>query len=205
MKIEVVTEPFNHIIIHDVFDAQQLANVWTELDFLHHRLLRVGENGFTGGSAKDNAGNPLKSNKSLSLNDLYNYQNNISYIIQYLVNLFHSDEVVNISTQDLEHYYRLYTKARTFYFHVQYYENDDGYKSHRDVSIFTNTLFLFKEPKNFIGGDLVFDEYDYAIPCDANKMIIFPSVLNHAVTPIKMLDDTPMTGRYSITVFQNIK
>jgi hypothetical protein len=98
MRLEVVTEPFDHIIIHDVFDTQQLQNVWTELDFLHHRLARVGENGFAGGSAKDNLGNPLKSNKSLSLNDLYNYQNNISYIIQYLVNLFHSDEIIKLPT-----------------------------------------------------------------------------------------------------------
>lgn len=206
MRFEVVTEPFEHIIIHDVFSPEQLKNVWTEIEFLHPRLLRVGDNGFDGGSAKDDNGGLLKKNRALGLHDIYNFQTNVSYILEYLVKLFHDEDLAKLATYESGYYYRLYTKARTYYFHLQYYENDDGYKSHKDVSIFTNSLILYKDPKNFEGGDLVFDEYDnYTIPCETNKMIMFPSVLNHAVTPIKMLTDEPMTGRYSITTFQNIK
>lgn len=205
MRFEVVTEPFDHIIIHDVFTPEQLKNVWNEIEFLHPRLLRVGENGFDGGSAKDDNGNLLKQNRSLGLHDIYNYQTNVSYILQYLVSLFHSEDLAKLAMHELGYYYRLYSKARTYYFHLQYYENDDGYSSHKDVSVFTNSLFLYKEPKNFTGGELVFDEYNYTIPCDTNKMIMFPSVLNHSVNPIRMLNDEPMTGRYSITTFQNVK
>jgi predicted 2-oxoglutarate/Fe(II)-dependent dioxygenase YbiX len=167
--------------------------------------MRVGENGFDGGSAKDDNGNLLKQNRSLGLHDIYNYQTNVSHILQYLVKLFHDEDLEKLALHEAGYYYRLYSKARTYYFHLQYYENDDGYESHKDVSVFTNSLILYKDPKNFEGGELVFDEYDYTIPCESNKMIMFPSVLNHSVTPIKMLSDEPMTGRYSITIFQNIK
>lgn len=205
MRFEVLTEPFEHIIIHDVFTPEQLTNVWTEIEYLHPKLTRVGENGFDGGSAKDIDGNILKQNSVLSLHDLYNNQLNESHILSCLIRFFHSDELSRIATTDLEYYFRLYTKVRTYYFYLQYYEDNDGYKSHEDNSVFTNNIFLFREPKNFVGGEFIFDDYDYTISCETNKMIIFPSVLSHSVTPVKMLDNTPMTGRYSITVFQNIK
>lgn len=205
MRFEVLTEPFEHIIVHEVFTPEQLKNVWSEIEFLHPRLLRVGISGFDGGSAKDSQGNLLKQNSALSLNEIYNNQTGISYILQYLADFFHSDELTGPTANDLSYYFRLYVKARTFYFNLQYYENNDGYESHADVSVFTNNLFLYKEPKSFEGGEFVFDEYDYTIQCETNKMVIFPSTIKHSVTPVKMLDNTPMMGRYSITTFQSIK
>lgn len=205
MRFEVLTHPFEHIIIHDVFTPDQLTKVWSEIQFLHPRLVRVGVNGFDGGSAKDEQGNLLKQNSVISLNEVYNNQTSVSYILQYLADLFHSDELTNPSVNELGYYFKLYVKARTFYFKLQYYENNDGYESHTDVSVFTNNLFLYREPKGFTGGDFVFDEYDYTVSCETNKMVIFPSTIKHSVTSVKMLDDTPMSGRYSITTFQNIK
>lgn len=205
MRFEVLTYPFEHIIIHDVFTPDQLTKVWSEIQFLHPRLVRVGVNGFDGGSAKDEQGNLLKQNSVISLNEVYNNQTSVSYILQYLADLFHSDELTNPSVNELGYYFKLYVKARTFYFKLQYYENNDGYESHTDVSVFTNNLFLYREPKGFTGGDFVFDEYDYTVSCETNKMVIFPSTIKHSVTSVKMLDDTPMSGRYSITTFQNIK
>lgn len=205
MRIEVLNEPFDHIIIYDVLTPEQLKNVWTEIEFLHPRMIRVGENGFDGGTAKDEDGNYLKQNRVIGIQDVYNYQHNISYILQYLVELYNREDLTDSIMSDLGYYYRLYRKARTYYFKLQYYETNDGYRTHEDETVFTSSLFLFKDPKNFTGGDFVFDEYDYVIPCELNKMIIFPSVLKHSVTPVIMLDDRPMTGRYSITVFQDTK
>ena len=121
MIFEVVTEPFEHIIIHDVFSPEELKNVWAEIEFLHPRLLRVGDNGFDGGSAKDDNGGLLKKNRALGLHDIYNFQTNVSYILEYLVKLFHDADLENIALHEAGYYYRLYTKARTYYFHLQYY------------------------------------------------------------------------------------
>lgn len=207
MRIEARTEPFDHIIIHDVFTPEQLKNVWSEIQFLHPRLMRVTEDGYDGGSAKDKNGNNLKQNCVIDLDAVYNlnYHMNISYILQYLIELYNREDLARTALCDLGYYYKLYMKARTYYFKLQYYEDNDGYASHTDESMFSASLFIFKEPKNFTGGELVFDEYDYVIPCETNKMIMFPSVVKHSVSPINMLSDEPMTGRYSITTFQNIK
>jgi hypothetical protein len=205
MRFEALTEPFEHIIIHDVFSPEELKNVWTEIEFLHPRLMRVGENGFDGGSATDKDGNMLKQNSVLGLQDIYNYQSNVSYILQYMIALYNREDLAQLAIYDLGYYFRLYLKASTYYFKLQYYEDNDGYKSHTDEFVFSASLFLYKDPKNFTGGDFVFDEYDYTVSCETNKMIIFPSTVKHSVTPVKMLDNTPMTGRYSITTFKNIK
>lgn len=205
MRFEARIEPFEHIIIHDVFTPEELKNVWTEIEFLHPRLMRVGENGFDGGSAQDKYGNFLKQNSVLALQDIYNYQSNVSYILQYMIALYNREDLAKLAIHDLGYYFRLYLKAATHYFKLQYYEDNDGYKSHTDETVFSASLFLHKDPKNFTGGDFVFDEYDYTISCDTNKMIMFPSTVKHSVTPVIMLDDTPMTGRYSITTFKNIK
>lgn len=205
MKIEALSEPFEHIIVYDVFTPDELKNVWAEIEFLHPRLMRVGENGYDGGSAKDSEGNILKQNSVLELQNVYNYQSNISYILQYMIALYNRTDLAELAMRDLGYYFRLYLKATTHYFKLQYYEDSDGYKAHKDEAVFSSSLFLYKDPKNFVGGDFVFDEHDYTITCETNKMVIFPSVAKHSVTPVKMFNDTPTTGRYSITTFKNIK
>lgn len=205
MRFEAKIEPFEHIIIHDVFTPEELKNVWTEIEFLHPRLMRVGENDFDGGSAKDSSGNILKQNSVLALQDIYNYRSNVSYILQYMIALYNREDLATVAMCDLGYYFNLYLKATTHHFKLQYYENNDGYKAHKDEAVFSASLFLHKDPKNFTGGDFVFDEYDYIVSCETNKMVMFPSTVKHSVTPVKMLGDIPMTGRYSITTFKNLK
>lgn len=204
MKIEILKEPFDHVIINEVLTPEQLKNVWLELEFLYPRLQRVGENNYKGGSAQAPDGTLLKKNKCMNLHDVYNFQFNVSYILECLIDL-HKSEELNNSIQDLEYYFRLFKKIRTYFFMLQYYEDSDNYQSHRDNCAFTSVLFLHKEPKNFTGGNFVFDEYSYSVPFETNKMILFPSVLNHAVTPVKLLSDDPMGGRFSITTLQYLK
>ena len=203
MRIEAVKEPFDHIIIHDFLDRDQMESVGNEIQFLYPRMKLVGEEGFVGGSAKDTAtGEFLKKNRGVFLNLLYSQQNNPSYMVEYILDLAKNKQLIEVA-DSLGYYFRLLRKVAKYYFLLQYYDKNDHYKSHKDNSTFTSILFLHKEPKNFTGGELYFDEYDYTIVPENNKMIIFPSVLYHTVTPINIINDQiPLGGRFSLTVMQ---
>ena len=59
-------------------------------------------------------------------------------------------------------------------------------------------LWIFKEPKPFTGGDLIFTDYDYTVECKNNSGIIFPGPIKHEVPPIEG------DGRYTITLFTGL-
>lgn len=203
MRIELLKEPFDHIIIHDFLDDVQMERAGTEIQFLYPRMKRVGEEGYIGGSAKDTgSGEYLKKNRGIFINNTYNPQNNISYLVEYILQLCTGKEL-NTAAEQLGYYFRLFGKVTRYYFLLQYYDQGDDYKSHRDNSTFTSVLFLNKEPKNFTGGDFYFEEYDYTISTENNKLIIFPSVIYHTVTPVNIINpDIPLGGRFSLTVMQ---
>ena len=84
---------------------------------------------------------------------------------------------------------------------VNYYENNDYYNEHYDVFQFTVLIWLYKEPKSFTGGDLVFTKINETIECKSNRLVLFPSFYYHAVNPIAMTTDKNGYGRYTITHF----
>ena len=82
--------------------------------------------------------------------------------------------------------------------------NDGGfYLPHRDHAI-TSVLFWFcREPQNFTGGDLYFEELGETVKFKNNSMLMFPSQALHEVTPVKIIDKnlSPLHGRFCITMF----
>lgn len=85
---------------------------------------------------------------------------------------------------------------------VSYYHSGDYYKGHFDAFQFTILIWFYKEPKTFIGGDFHFTDAKISVPCIHNRMIIFPSYLNHAVTPLEFEKEKSLGyGRYTITHF----
>ena len=59
--------------------------------------------------------------------------------------------------------------------------------------------WYYKEPKKFTGGELIFTDFDYTIPCKKNYTIIFPSFLRHKVNEVNVEEDG--YGRFTITNF----
>ena len=76
-----------------------------------------------------------------------------------------------------------------------------------DQSVITTITWFFKEPKKFIGGDLLFPNYNELVKIENNLTVIFPSCIHHEVIPIKMEKRfTNMgLGRYSLSNFAHIK
>jgi len=83
---------------------------------------------------------------------------------------------------------------------INYYEDNDEYKTHFDVFQFTIIIMLYKEPKSFEGGELRL--HNDTIECKNNRLVLFPGSYWHGVKPIKMIDNKDKGyGRYSISHF----
>jgi len=81
---------------------------------------------------------------------------------------------------------------------VNYYTDGGFYRSHKDDSIKTLTVFLSKDPASFTGGDFKFVEQDFTLPFKNNSYVLFSGHLQHEVTTVKM---TGSSGRHSLTYF----
>lgn len=84
---------------------------------------------------------------------------------------------------------------------VSYYEDGDGYPQHYDMAKLTLLLWLHRgDKKHFSGGDLILED-GQKIEFKNNRVILFPSVLEHSVTEVKMNNAEKEFGRYVITGF----
>ena len=84
---------------------------------------------------------------------------------------------------------------------LSYYEDGDYFKPHEDNCKLTVLNWMYKEPKRFTGGDLVFPDYNKTIAIESNKVIIFPSKITHAVNTTSMDKKFKGMGRWCITHF----
>ena len=86
---------------------------------------------------------------------------------------------------------------------VSYYEDSDYYLPHSDHAWCTALTWFYVEPKKFKGGVLSFSDYNIDIEPELNKTIIFPSQVNHAVSPVKIQDKDKGKGlgRFVMSTF----
>lgn len=203
MDIEYVELPFPHLIIHNWYSDSELERIWKEIDFLtSESKLESPEN--TGGALDPHSQTNKKNNYGLFLYEQYNNPK-VSDIITLTTKLFDENFVNRIIGLHWIFRYVKYSTKDTIL--LSYYENDSYYQSHFDTAMISACINLYKEPQKFTGGDLVFTEFDYKIKTENNRMIIFPSLFLHAVTPVKMNENSRFTGngRYTITHFISTK
>ena len=184
-------------VIDNFYTENELKLIYEELYFLNNNLLKMYRPGETG-SAEDENGNYLKNNIGISLDNTYN-DRSISNILTLNRKLFHPDLIeVLCRNHVFFKYLEISTKDRT---KVHYYENGSYYHKHTDGFVITATSWFYKTPKKFFGGDLLFDEI--VIECLENRIVIFPSILDHEVSEVKMNfeDNYKKNGRYCITQF----
>ena len=81
-----------------------------------------------------------------------------------------------------------------------YYEQNDNYETHVDQAFLTYLYWTYKTPRKFTGGDVILDGKT-TIKCQANRLLIFPSVTPHKVTSVSMEENAPGYGRYCVSNF----
>lgn len=199
IDVKYNARPFPHAIVDNFYNDFELSAVWRELDFLTHPDKLCSENDTA--SAKSD-GVQLKKNFGLFLDEAYANNRSISDILRIGRNTFTSEMLTYLQQQ---HWiFKYIARCSSDYMLLSYYENNSSYKPHVDKCTMTSLTHLFKQPKKFTGGDLVFTEFDnYTLPVQNNRCIIFPSIIEHAVTEVRLPEDEKMTGngRYCVTHF----
>lgn len=199
MEVNYIISPFPHAILDNFYEPNELSAVWRELDFLTHpdKMLPADKTG----SALYDDGTLSKKNFGLYLDDIYAGDRNISSILKISRKIFEPDLLKFLQKQHwIFKYVARSTKDSML---LSYYEDKNTYDAHIDMCTMTSLTHIFKQPKKFDGGDLVFPEFDYTLPVKNNRCILFPSKIEHAVTPVVLPEEEKMTGngRYCISHF----
>lgn len=201
-KVYLNYEPFPHAIVEDFYSEEELAGIWKEINFLSSEV--KFKPATDNGSSKDIdpiSGVPLTNHKAIHLDALYTDRT-------YSDILLASDKILNPELINavsglhplmghLKHVNNSYTK-------LKYYGDGEYYGAHWDKARFTCVSYVYKEPKSFSGGNLLFNEYDYEVEIKNNTAVIFCGCIMHSSTPVKLETDVPYSGKYTITKFLNL-
>ena len=192
-----------YLVIDDWYEEDTFKKVIKELDYLSCTPMVRSEDGSD--SAKTTDGVSKAKSFRVYPEELYTdkgcaYSPILSSLKKMQQKDFHdkvSDTFKNTGTALAEGF----TSTNASSTIISYYENNDKYDEHYDVFQYTVLIWVYKEPKLFKGGDLVFPKLNETVECKNNRMILFPSFYYHAVTPIKMETNKENCGRYAITHF----
>jgi len=202
MKFDVVTDPFPHVIIEEIYTEEQLELIWKELDFFYSNRDMIFLNPLAGGSAKDPDGNILKNNHTIFLDSVY-VNRNTSNILRENRKVLTTD-----ITEAVKEHWELKPFGRCDVDHtvLSYYEDEQNYLPHADKCQITILTHLFKEPKQWTGGELTFpnDSKSFVYEPLNNKAILFNSQREHAVNNLSFNGDAGY-GRWCMAQMINYR
>jgi len=189
MKAEFLMEPFPHVLMKDFYTEGDMIAVMEEKRKVDPHLLPPG---MTGSAVHEKTGRPMKFNSGLFLSDAMPNSEIVSlarrHIFQELV-----DQI------DCKWWVDLWRQNNRQSWMLSRYMNGQYYNAHIDKSLFTMLIWFYKEPKQFTGGDLIFTDFQYTIPCINNTGVIFFGPTRHEVPPVRG------DGRYTLTLFTGQK
>lgn len=192
MHIIAKREPFPHLIIENIFTEEEYSMVWNELMFITPKMLSPEKTG----AGQTLTGDSAKRGKGIFLQHFF-ADRKMSDIYRISRKMF-CDEIRNVSNA-LGLYFQQYNKLVYDSVLLQLYYNGDYYKQHNDDSVFTAVILLHKTPKLYTGGDLIFPQQNYNSNLMNNQAIIFPSIINHEVTEVKLQTNNYDDGRFTIS------
>ena len=201
MEVKYHEERIPFVVIDDLYDDKEQSEIMVELDYLctERRLIPPFED-------KSGALENDKNVKNVSCQYLESFykKRRHSSILTITDRLFL--DCVDIINNHPHWYFDLYA-IDTHNTQILYYEDTNEYPAHQDASRFTAVTYFYREPKKFEGGDLQFPDYQVQVECVNNRVIVFPSMLFHCSTPVRMLENDTQTknGKFCITHFLNHK
>jgi Rps23 Pro-64 3,4-dihydroxylase Tpa1-like proline 4-hydroxylase len=194
MKCYIINEPVPYLLMEDVYSEEELKLVHQELEFLHPKLQNPE---FT--ESASITGDVIKNNTGIFLDSVY-LNRNFSDILR-INRKFFRQEVFDLAALCHPSLRLIQTSKRDSTL-ISYYDNGDYYKPHIDSSTISIVGWVYKEPKNFTGGDFFFSDYNIKVEPKNNSFIMFLSCYKHEVDEVIMTDSNKyFSGRFSITTF----
>jgi hypothetical protein len=207
MKVKILTEPFPHVIVEEVYEDHELELIWEELNFFTKpgKLMLPKD---YGAAMQDNRDMGAKTSAlAIPLTPIFSSKNsrNLSGILTLETILL--DRLKPYLREWKESHYSLHSIPAPCltWTKLRYYHDNEGYETHTDAP-FAYVMFSYfhKEPKKFTGGELFFEQFDnHEFPCNNNTMIIIPPYVAHGVRTVKIDNDEYYSGngRYAVTTF----
>tara|TARA_B100000925_G_scaffold281053_1_gene252400 strand:+ start:136 stop:774 length:639 start_codon:yes stop_codon:yes gene_type:complete len=196
IPVDILKEPFPHLICYDFYDKEELDLIWEELNFYTKKDKLVDAKNYGGIVDKTKS-------KALWLDIIYGKDfRSVSNILTVNRKIF--DKVVLELFSDIHDCCSIAKDSNFDATKVRYYHDGDAYEPHTDRTIqFLAFSYFFKEPKKFEGGELIFPKYDYTFDCPNNSLIMMPGWVEHGVTEVKINNSDYLDGygRYAITSF----
>lgn len=196
-NIEVTYEknPYDHIIIDNVFENQELEKIFYELDFLTCSDLLNHSNSSVSNVDK-------KNNFFCNLDDLYAHTK-VSPLVNLSNKLLQTEYVDQFS--NFSHSFKFLHLVNFQNNFLSYYENNDYYNSHVDNSVITFLFYFRKKEDAFSGGELILDDQKFIEPKN-NRCVIFTGCSKHSSSPVKLLQKNTLStqGKYCFAKFLTI-
>ncbi len=192
------------LIIDNWYSSTEEKRIWKELNF--YTESDKFEKAESTEIATNEKGEHLGEHYRVHLNKLYTREAlklKISDILNYFSKL-QTKEFLKAIKSCSPSFGKTFAETNTSFTLISYYENNHYYKPHHDSFFWTILIWFYKEPKSFIGGNLIFTEFDnYVVECKHNRLIAFPSYYLHGVETIKIPEEKrgQGLGRYTITHF----
>jgi len=192
-----------YLVIDNWYTQDELSAVWHELNMYLTQPIK---------EKADDEGSPVAKEDGVAKSNAFRFHvwdyytqkgRDISPILRNMykqrTKKFHD---IVLETMPLHH--NNFCNTNTDATFISYYDKAKYYKPHCDSVQFSCLIWMFKEPKQFFGGNLKLPAANATIECVNNRMLMFPSYLQHEVTEIKSNDKIKMGyGRYCITHFYN--
>jgi hypothetical protein len=194
MIFTVVKDPIPFLIIDDTYSKEEQVQIYSELDFFADKL----QGPDVTNSAEDKDGN-IKNNRGVFLENVFTNRK-FSNILNINRKLFNTEVRHNLFKC---HYaYQLLNNTNQDSTLMSYYDDGGSYFSHRDSSVISIITWVYKQPKNFLGGNFKFTDYDLDVEVKNNRTIIFFSTYKHEVSKVSLIDPSvPLSGRFSLSTF----
>lgn len=187
------------VVIDDFYDEIAQEKIMQELLFLNNDDRKLADAEMTSAATEQHTRKILRQGKSVFLNNVFVNNEYSNILTESSMKLFNQN-FINILTKKHK-FFSYFFVINVYSTLVGYYEQSDYYKSHNDNAIMTAIVWFYKNPKSFSGGNLIIEK-ELEINCEKNRMIIFPSILEHEVTEINMKTSSRDNyGRFSTTHF----
>jgi len=190
--------------IDNTYTQDELDGILLELEFLRvsGEFLDPEQTESAARIGADGTKTYLKNNTGVFLDSVYQNRKT-SVLLKHNRKLFSAQ--LNLS--ELPPVFKQFNRVNWDSTLVSYYTNQGYYKEHMDNAIFTMVTYLYKQPKKFLGGELLLPETGHVLEPVFNRTYIIPSYITHEVTAVQMdqVDAERGYGRYCISGFLNFR